>query len=237
MPEIDMSLDQGQDDSQNESKSITPETKTDSSVINNVDIKDLEKRIAERIRQEEKAKLYDTLEKVKKEKDDAEKKLREFETSKLTTEEQIQSQLKESNEKIQLLTQQLDQAKSVFEQELAKIASTAQNEVTSIKLEAEKEKLKGQYNNEIIDDLLVGNTIEELRANAEKAHNIYKDIKVKETARIQKELEEQKIGTGINPTNTIPDNKVGDVDLDNITDKSEWEKIRKSVLDKALRLQ
>lgn len=203
--------------------------------VNNVDLEELEKRVAERVRQEEKAKLYDTLEKLKKEKEASDAKLKEFETSKLTAEEQIQLKLQESDDKITVLTQQLDSAKSVFEQELAKIAGEAQGEVKKIRLDAEKEKIKAKYGYELIEELVVGETVEELVQNAEKAHTIYKKITEKETAKLQKELEEQKIGTGINPTNTLADNRVGDVDLNSINSKDEWDKIRKSVLEKALR--
>jgi hypothetical protein len=201
-----------------------------------VDVEELEKRIAERVRQEEKAKLYDTLEKVKREKEEADAKLKEYETSKLTTEEQIQAKLREGDEKITTLTQQLDQAKTIFETELSKIAGEAQNEVKKIRLDAEKDKIKLKYGGEIIEELVEGNTIEELQDSAEKAHNIYKAIRDRETAKLKEELEKQQVGSGINPTSTLTDNVVGDVDLNKVNDKAEWDKIRKSVLEKALRL-
>jgi multidrug efflux pump subunit AcrA (membrane-fusion protein) len=186
----------------------------------------------ERIRKEEKDKLYPSFEKYKEDarKADearkvAEDKLKEYETSSLSTEEQAVlkfQQLEESNTRLQVQMQEL--------------IEEANSKITSLQLELVKKEILAQYGDEIIMALVTGNTIEEITENADKAHREYISIRERELAKVKDTTKpKNKIGTGIAPQNDRLNVGITAADINKITDSKVWEENRDKFLEEALK--
>lgn len=185
--------------------------------------KALRDELAESIRKEEKAKLYDSFEKYKTDaktaeeaRTDAEKKLKEYETKNLSADEQATLKLREledSNEKLQT--------------QLTDLVSLANDKINSLQLELAKKELVAQYGDEIIPGYVTGSTLEELAESAEKVHREYIAIRDKELAKAKEATKpKDQIGTGLGPSsdklNVVPTI----ADIKKIDDPKELEKLK-----------
>jgi hypothetical protein len=195
--------------------------------------KALSEELAEKIRKEEKDKLYASFEKYKEdakkaadEKAAAEAKLKEYETKNLSVEEQATLRFQELQEANNKLTEQLNT-----------IVTTANDRINTLELELTKKELLSAYNDEIIVDMVTGNSLEELRQNAEKAHREYKAIEEKTQAKLAVK-EKSPIGTGLNPPSSDKLNASPTIaDINKVTDPKEWEKLKNKFLEDALKQQ
>lgn len=194
-------------------------------------IKALRKEFAEKIRQEEKDKLYPTMEKYKKEiqeKEEANKvlaaKMKEYEDSHLSGEEKIQKQL-----------QELLDANDTLSKQLENVSEVAAKEIYAIQLEAAKEKALAKYGNNIIPEMVSGNTIEEIYQSAEKANSVYLTIKAKAEEDAKAKSKTVQVGSNIAPKNPGAGSLEMDIqDIKGIKDPAEFEKIKEKLLAKAL---
>lgn len=211
------------------------EAKTEESkgVINNVttvDIAALKKEVGDLIRKEEKDKLYPQLSQLKNDKEEAEKrtkeledKLKEYESKNLSAEEQQGNKLKE-----------LEESNEKLKGTINELVQEANNKITALELALAKEKIVAMYGDDIISELVSGNTIEELKESAEKAHSMYTSIAEKakkketETAKIK-----DPVGTGITPSSDKVNNSSVLTDIDSITNKKDWEKNRAKFVEEA----
>jgi hypothetical protein len=163
--------------------------------VNNVDLEALKKEIADAVAKREKDKLYPTIEKYKADLKEAQDKLKEYEDKNLSAEERTTKQLEEANAAIAELTKKMEA-----------VAEAASKEVYAVKLEAQREKMLMQYKDEIIPELIMGSTIDEIAESAEKAHRKYIEIRDREVARIKEETkaarQTTKTSTGIAPTSS-----------------------------------
>jgi hypothetical protein len=208
-------------------------TKSDVPNINSIDIEALKKELMGQIRKEEKDKVYNTLEKYKEEakkieeqKKELEAKLQEYETSKLTVEEQAAlklSKLEESNMHLQ------SQLESIMEE--------ANNKINALQVELAKKDILSQYGDEIIPSLVSGNTIEELQESAEKAHREYQSIVDREREKLEATFKKAKtgVGSGVSPTNDRLNAGVNVADIKRIDDPKVWEANRNKLLEEALK--
>jgi hypothetical protein len=194
-------------------------------------IEALRKEFAEKIRKEEKDKLYPTMEKYKqeiKEKEEANKvlalKMKEYEDSHLSGEEKIQKQL-----------QELLDANDTLSKQLENVSEVAAKEIYAIQLEAAREKALARYGNDIIPEMVSGNTIEEIYQSAEKANSVYLTIKAKAEEDAKAKSKTVPMGTNISPKNPGAGSLEMDIqDIKNIKDPAEFEKIKEKLLAKAL---
>ena len=194
--------------------------------------KALREEIAEKIRSEEKSKLYPSMEKYKEDarkaeeaRKAAEDKLKEYETSKLSAEEQAilkMEQLEESNTKLQAQMQEL--------------VEEANNKITTLQLELVKKEVLAQYGDEIIPALVTGSTIEEISESAEKAHREYISIQERTLAKAKDAVKPKtQIGAGINPQNDRLNAGITAADINKINDPKIWEANRDKFLEEALK--
>jgi hypothetical protein len=194
--------------------------------------KALKEEIAESLRTEEKAKLYDSLEKYKKDAKDAEvarkeaeDKLKEYETTKLTVEEQATlklQQLEESNTKLQLA--------------MTELVEEANNKISTLQLEIVKKEILAKYDDEIIPALVSGSTIEEIAESAEKAHMEYISIRDREVAKAKTVVKpKEKIGGGVNPQNDRLNVGLTVADINKIDNADDWYKNRDKFVEEALK--
>jgi hypothetical protein len=196
--------------------------------------KALEAEWLEKIRTQEKAKLYDSFEKYKEDarkaeeaRKTAEEKLKEYETSKLTVEEQATlklASLEESNTRLR--TQMED------------LINDANSKITTLQLELYKKEILNQYGDEIIPALVAGSTLEELAQSAENAHREYISIRDHELAKA-KEVGKPKdaIGSGIKPQNDRLNVGITVADIKKITDPKVWEANRDKFLEEANKIR
>ena len=194
--------------------------------------KSYEAEVREKIRKEEKDKLYKSFEKYKEDakaaeeaRKSAETKLQEYETSKLTAEEQATlklTQLEEMNKKMQ--------------EQMESLVDEANSKINTLQIELVKKEVLGKYGDEIIPALVTGNTIEEITESAEKAHREYVSIrdqaiaKSKETSKAR-----SNIGTGISPPSDKLNAGVNVADINKISDPKVWEANRDKFLEEALK--
>ncbi len=211
-----------------EKPEVKPEGKKEEKVEQKVDLDAL----TERIRKEEKEKLYASFEKYKADaktaeeaKKAAEDKLKEYENKNLTAEEQAAlrfTELEESNKQLQ--------------SQLQEIVTLANDKITTLQLELAKKEILSKYGDEILEELVSGNSLEELAESAEKAHRRYKAIteaavsKAKETPKPK-----EQIGTGLGPSSDKLNSSPTIADIKKIDDPKEWEKMRAKLLEEALR--
>ena len=186
----------------------------------------------ERIRKEEKDKLYPSLEKYKEDarkaeeaRKTAEAKLQEYETSKLTAEEQAVlklTQLEESNEELQ--------------KQMQSLVEEANSKISALQLELTKKEVLAQYGDEIIPSLVFGATIEEIMESAEKSHSEYLAIREREIAKLKAETKSKpQIGAGINPQSDRLNVGVTVADINKIDDPQIWKANRDKFLEEALK--
>jgi hypothetical protein len=214
----------------------------ENTVITESFLAELKKQVAESVRKEEKDKLYPQIDKLKedlKAKDtalsEATKQLEEFANKNLTADERLQIKLKE-----------LEDAKASLEVKLEDFATKTAAEIYKVKLEAELEKQLLKYQGEIVPELVIGSTIEEIQANAEMANKRFLEIKlgIEEQVKSQfeaaaniKETKEtsKQVGTGIDPSANSRSRMIGEVDLDKIKDAETWKRERQKMLELALK--
>jgi hypothetical protein len=194
--------------------------------------KALRAEITESVRTQEKAKLYDSFEKYKEDarKADearkvAEDKLKEYETSKLSAEEQAVLKL-----------QQLEESNSKLQEQMQSLVEEANSKITTLQLELVKKEVLAQYGDEIIPALVTGSTIEEIAQSADKAHREYISIRERELAKAKDAVKPKtQIGAGINPQNDRLNAGVTAADINKINDPKIWEANRDKFLEEALK--
>lgn len=221
----------GKDESQDEKK---PKSKKEDSKELDIEAlkKALREEIMESVRVEEKSKLYPSLEKYKEDAKKAEEarklaeeKLKEYETTKLTAEEQATLKL-----------QQLEESNAKLQEQLDSIIENANTKINTLQLELEKKEILAQYGDEIISALVTGSTLEEIQKSAENAHREYISIREKELAKLKDNTKQKdKIGTGISPKNDRLNAGVTKADIDKINDPKVWEANREKYLQEALK--
>jgi len=193
--------------------------------------KALREEITEAVRKEEKDKLYKSFEKYKEDarlaeeaRKAAEEKLREYEMSKLSAEEQEQLRLKE-----------LEESNNRLQQQMQELVEAANSKITNLQLELAKKDILSRYGDEIIASLVTGTTVEELAESAEKAHAEYVAIRDKELAKLRESKQKDKIGTGIAPQNDGLNTGATIADIKNVKDPKVWEANRERFLKEALK--
>lgn len=218
-----------------EVKEVIKEPITSKANENTELIEALKKEFVEKIRTEEKNKLYTTMEKYKteiKEKEDSNKtlaaKMKEYEDSHLSGEEKIQKQLLELQEANTQLSSQLDN-----------VSEVAAKEIYKIQLEAATEKALAKYGDEIIVDMIHGSTIEEIYQSADKANSVYLTIKAKAEENAKLASKSVQIGSTVSPKggSSTGSMEMDVQDIKNITDPKEWEKVKEKIKAKAMGLQ
>lgn len=191
--------------------------------VNSIDLEALKKEISDTVAKREKDKLYPTIEKYKADLKEAQDKLKEYEDKNLSAEERLGKQLEEANAAIAELKKGMET-----------VAEVASKEIHTVKLEAQREKMLLQYKDEIIPELIMGNTIDEIVESAEKAHRKYVEIRDREAARIKEETkaarQTTKTSTGIAPTSASDE---GLNEMEAVLDKAkpeEWEALKAKLL-------
>jgi len=195
--------------------------------------KALREEIAESIRKEEKAKLYDSFEKYKEDARKAEEarlaseaKLKDYEQKNLSAEEQLAKKLSE-----------LEESNAKLQEQMGEIVQSATKQISTLQLELEKERLLAQYKDEIIPSMIGGNTLEELRQSAENAHREYLSITEKALAKVKAETKKEAVGSGLSPSSANLNASPSKAQIDKISDPKEWEKVRDKFLEDALKQQ
>lgn len=186
----------------------------------------------ERIRKEEKDKLYPSLEKYKEDarkaeeaRKTAEDKLKEYEVSKLTAEEQAVLKL-----------QQLEESNTRLQEQMSSLIEEANSKINTLELELTKEKILTKYGDEIIPALVSGQTLEEIVESAENAHREYISIRERELAKLKDSPKPKtQIGGGVNPKNDSLNTGVTVADINKINDPKVWEANRDKFLEEAIK--
>ena len=237
--ELDKELEPQKDDEKDVKEPEVKEPKvkeTKKEETKSPDVEAYKKAIAdaeiERIRKEEKDKLYNSFEKYKKDAKDAEEarkaaedKLKEYELSKLSVEEQATLKL-----------QQLEESNTKLQEQMTALVEEANNKITALQLELVKKEVLANYGDEIIPALVTGSTIEEIAESAEKAHREYISIRDKEVTKLKESAKpKEKIGTGIAPQNDRLNAGVTVADINKIKDPKIWEANRDKFLEEALK--
>lgn len=214
-----------EEESTEEQKVSTEEVKSKGQQI---DVEALKKEFIEMVRKEEKDKLYKSMEKTKEElkaerdaKTALEAKIKEYEEKNLSAEEKTALKLEE-----------LAKANAELKEALDRVSLTAAQEIHNIQLEAAKAKVLAQYGEEIVPELILGSTIEEITESAERAHETYKRITEKATQKLTQERRETGTTGNIAPK-TNETNKMYDVDINKVNDPAEWQKVKADILRKA----
>ena len=140
-----------------------------------------------RVRREEKDKIYPKLEALKAEKKDLETELEELRkkvaAQSETPNEQPEKPPEVENE-VESLKEALANLKKTYMADLAKLSQA----IVETKLNAAKEKVALKYGDQIIPELISGETPEEIEASAEKAHQKYLEIFSKAEAKVKEGL-------------------------------------------------
>lgn len=209
-----------------ENKANEPEKKEESKVDIEALTKKLKEEIGERIRKEEKDKLYPSIEKHKEDaktekaaREEAEKKLKEYEDKNLSAGEQTNLKLTEYGDEITRLKEQITE-----------IVNSADSKITVLQLQLVKKDVLAEYGDEIIAELVSGNTPEELAESAKKAHEKYMNITSQAIASAKVETKKIPIGTDLNPSNDGLKTSVTKADINKVTDPKEWEKLKTKLL-------
>lgn len=186
----------------------------------------------ERIRKEEKDKLYPSLEKYKEDarkaeeaRKAAEERLKEYETTKLSAEEQSVLKL-----------QQLEESNTKLQEQMNSLIEEANNKISTLELELTKKEVLAKYGDEIIPALVSGQTLEEIIQSAEDAHREYISIREHEFAKLKDSSKpKSQIGGGVNPKNDRLNTGVTAADINKINDPKIWEANRDKFLEEALK--
>lgn len=217
-----------------ETPEVTEEAKTSDNDSEEKDkiIAALRKEFAASIRKEEKDKLYPTIEKQKNDllaaeeaKKALELKLKEYEDKNLTADEKNEKRWTELAEQNDALAKQLE-----------RVSEEAAKEIYRIQLEATREKVLAKYGEEIVPEMVVGSTIEEIQQSAEKANSVYLNIKAKAEEAAKAKSKTQAVGTKASPTNVSGQASGTDMDIatvKGINDPAEWAKVKEKLLEKA----
>jgi hypothetical protein len=214
---------------ENKKETKKEEKGVETEVIRDALRKEVEYSIAEKIRKEEKDKLYPEIEKLKnqmKEKetslDEAQKALKEYEDKNLTAEE-----------KTNKLLQELVDTNEKLKNQLEDVRAEAEKNIKDMQLATFRERLIASYDGEIVEGLVSGNDEASITASAENAHEKWVEIAERiEKAQTDK-TQRTPIGSEIDPAT---DKKVKGLDLNtikDIDDLDEWKKVRKDLLAKA----
>jgi hypothetical protein len=207
------------------------EKKEDKSIDVEALKKALETEITERVRKEEKAKLYESFEKYKKdakeaidEKESIEIKLKEYETKNLSADEQTALKLQSAEESIvQLRTQLTD------------IVEQANSKITTLQMELMKKDLLAKYGEEIIPSMVSGNTLDELMESAENAHREYVNITEKFSAKSKEAKLKETIGTNLGPSSDRLNVSPSIADIKKMNDPNKWEELKAKLLEEAFK--
>jgi hypothetical protein len=191
-----------------------------------------EDEVREKIRKEEKDKLYKSFEKYKEDaktaeeaRKTAEEKLRDYEISKLSAEEQATLKL-----------QQLEESNTRLQEQMTALVEEANTKISTLQLELVKKEVLGKYGDEIIPALVSGSTIEEIMESAENAHREYVSIRERELAKAKEVVKpKSNIGTGISPKSDRLNAGVTVADIEKINDPKIWEANRDKFLEEALK--
>lgn len=193
--------------------------------------KALENEISERVRKEEKAKLYESFEKYKvdaKEAEEArklaEEKLKEYETKNLSVDEQTTLKLKsleESNEKLQT--------------QLMEIVDQANSKITALQIELAKKEILTKYGEEIIPSMVTGTTLDELVESAENAHKEYVSITERYSAKSKEAKLKTEIGTPLAPSSDRLNVSPSIEDIKKVNDPKKWEELKAKLLEEAFK--
>jgi len=194
--------------------------------------KALRAEVTEAVRKEEKEKLYKSFEKYKEDaklaeeaKKAAEEKLKDYETSKLTVEEQATLKL-----------QQLEEANLKLQIQMQELVEDANSKITNLQLELIKKEILAKYDDEIIPALVSGSSIEEIQESAENAHREYISIREREIAKLKDASKpKEKIGTGIAPQSDKLNTGTTVAEINKINDPETWKANRDRFLQEALK--
>lgn len=150
---------------------------------------DIEKRVQE-ARKEEKQKLYSKIEEGEKVREELTKAIKEKEESLKTLSDEVEGLKKQSSEGDtsgmtddqinQILDKALEKYQADAENAIKEIKSTYETKLSELhkklndsEVQAHKEKLLAQFGDEIIPEMIKGNTIEELEESATVARQAY----------------------------------------------------------------
>lgn len=167
--------------------------------------------------QSEKTKLYDSLEKEKKEKKALENKLEELLKNQPVKTEDKKEDTGAIEAKLSALEKQREEDRKRFEEILSKTSVGFQEELKKRDLEALKFKLIAEANNEVIPEIITGNSVEELKESFEKAKLRYKEVEEKS----KKTLLE----------NLIKEGKIPEQDVTKKTNSGQTTKVNASLQD------
>lgn len=227
---------QNDDESTEEVIEVTIESKEKKKENKSADVEAYKKAIAdaeiERIRKEEKDKLYPSIEKYKEDARKAEEarklaedKLKEYEVSKLSAEEQAVLKL-----------QQLEEFNENLQKQMNELIEEANNKISTLQLELVKKEVLAKYGDEIIPALVSGQTLEEIMQSAENAHREYISIRERELAKIKDSSKPKgQVGGGINPQNDRLNVGITVADINKVNDPKVWEANRDKFLEEALK--
>jgi exonuclease VII large subunit len=151
--------------------------------------------------------------------------LKEYETSKLSAEEQATLKL-----------QQLEESNTKLQEQMQSLITEANDKINTLQLELVKKEVLGKYGDEIIPALVRGSTIEEIMESAENAHREYVSIRERELAKAKETIKpKSQIGTGVSPQNDRLNAGITVGDINKINDPKIWEANRDKFLEEALK--
>jgi hypothetical protein len=212
-----------------ESKAKKEPKTEDIEAIREVLRKEMEAVVSEKVRKEEKDKLYPEIERLKaslKERDtsleDALKAVKEYEDKNLSAEE-----------KTNKLLQELVNTNDTLKTQLESVRQEAESRVRNLQLASFKDKLISSYSGKIVEGLVSGEDEESITSSAIKAHEKWVEI-AESVAKMQlDEKQKTALGTSIDPATDKKVTGINIGDIDNIKDPNEWAKVRADILAKA----
>jgi hypothetical protein len=229
--ELNKELETKNEDENKEKESKKVEKKEEKSIDVEALRKALEIEVAERVRKEEKAKLYESFEKYKKdakeaidEKEAVEAKLKEYETKNLSVDEQTALKLKS-----------LEDSNMLLQSKLEEIVNQANDKITALQMELVKKELLTKYGEEIIPSMVSGNTLDELMESAENAHREYLNITEKFSAKSKEAKLKETIGTNLGPSSDRLNVSPSREDIKKVTDPKKWAELKEKLLEEAFK--
>lgn len=225
-----------------ELKNEIAENPTNNPVDNQKDSQPKEEmqKAIEAARQDEKAKLYKTLNKLNEE--------NEQKSSELKI---LQEQLGQVNTKFSKISEAFVEKKEPTPEELAKTTLTEihqlkesllrekesfQQEIKTAKLELYREKQMAEYGDELIAEMVIGNNEAEISTSVQKAHEAYNKLRDKFAREAEETTKARKQGTKL-PPNRVPSSEpAGEPEVDENARKvkgmsmDEYEKQRENLL-------
>lgn len=158
-------------------------------------VEELNKKIQEAVAaagkessQKEKTKLYDTIATLKKENSDIQEKLKIYDSKKLEEDKKLDEERKAKMNPNEVIDEQIKKANLEVEQlkfAFQKLQEETDNKLKQKDVELFKEKLIATANGEIIPELVVGTTMEEVSASFEVGKKRFLEIK----GQVSKEIE------------------------------------------------